>query len=631
MDMPALAAYAVLPSVLTGVSISVRTGSAAGAAAGILLGALQIGLLLLLSGARRSRTAVGCMLLYAGLTIGAGFSLGELIDGAFADMLHRYCPGTFLAAVFFLVSRFISRISYKQTALSFNRMILLLFSYAALKLLLSAVKDLDYFSVLEALYLLPSLLFLFRLRNKPKACLVISGSRLHFRNQDILTGLSRMQSFIMLSLLTAADGRIRCSDVIGGYEETGWTSGVDCNSGECKASLCGGYMSVYRNISDLKLRLNQLGIGDIVSPSNKRNIKEEGWRLVLYPGVELVNRRGLAPEKEQLLGFLDSTGSIAADMPEVPEEPRPEPKKEPSPKNISAVSVLLSIVNVSFVALELSALGEASAATLLFPLFMLLSLTLPFLFTDLNKRLALLLPGTFISLILLFISAGTDESLTLFLALKCITLYLSAYLIHRKNPEYGREQSNERFSRIIFWLIWYYMTGILVFRNNPAAFGDTNYYFSLHDHLMYILLFFQSVFFLSKQIGVLKINGNTISYNGSELNKELTQQNIALLRLLLKQQRGAPGEPLRCSTIAGLIYPEEAENCRMLCKPSVCPVYQKIYKRLRVIRKCLRTHGIGTIQSPDKRPGSGFDGWRIIIDREVKTEWAEDIELRPRR
>ena len=54
-----------------------------------------------------------------------------------------------------------------------------------------------------------------------------------------------------------------------------------------KAAMCSQYRTTYNSILETKKLLEFLGVGTITSSDNRRNILQDGWKLVLFENVRL--------------------------------------------------------------------------------------------------------------------------------------------------------------------------------------------------------------------------------------------------------------------------------------------------------------------------------------------------------
>jgi hypothetical protein len=410
----------------------------------------------------------------------------------------------------------------------------------------------------------------------------------------------------MLSLLVKRnDTSIRCRNL--------FPSSEACSNEEaCKASLCAGYAVVYRNITNLGKKLENLGVGRITPPDNKRGIVEKGWTLHAFPGVRLA-----------------SSKNVFASLLPVSAMRRPPDSAERTKKKKSASSC--SLHERLFFELALRAFGSlfiaweffATDMSIIFALCAstaFLCFTLPFL---LAKRLGLFLPFGISLTVLLLLSFSTvplvGELGALFLALKN-SIFMAILFLLVPSTHFDFQRFRKRSANIMFWLIWFYMAVLTAFDPSllstqelflNSTFGELFSMLIDRFFLFFVLVF--SVGFYSLGNKILEIEGDSICFNGRELSGTLSGHNRAILSAFI----GNPGRVLRCSDILKLLSPGQLDECTIECKPSLCKEYQRIYKRIRTIRRYFETTGIGTIISPEWRPQAHEEGWRLVIRDDV--------------
>jgi len=187
----------------------------------------------------------------------------------------------------------------------------------------------------------------------------------------------------------------------------------------------------------------------------------------------------------------------------------------------------------------------------------------------------------------------------------------------------GIDNFRKKAGGALFWLIWFYMVTVTAL-GNPlflsrevfVRMSSAEIVFMLFDRVLLIALFVLSVFFYSLPNKALELYRGVLRFDEKELPAELSEVNSSLLIDFVLKEGGV----LCCDEILRKIHPEEAQHCSIGCKPSVCPSYQTLYKRIQVIRKYLETNGIGTIISPERKPYSKDQGWRFVVYEDVYTK-----------
>jgi len=66
-----------------------------------------------------------------------------------------------------------------------------------------------------------------------------------------------------------------------------------------------------------------------------------------------------------------------------------------------------------------------------------------------------------------------------------------------------------------------------------------------------------------------------------------------------------------------IIYIRKQYICNSPCKPSLCPLYQRIYKRVREVRKIVELLEIGTVLSPDRNSDVKKEGWKLLVYNDI--------------
>ena len=600
---------------------------AAGAAAVV----IQLVLISFINFAVNFKSAVLRGIILLAFTAASGVILGRMLSPVFLRIVTVFYPGPFLASGFYIVKKYMRRSSFDQLAPGINRIIMILTSYSILLVFLNVYR---YIHSPEAsfsegafggLYFIPAVLLLVNLRNSSRDSLKILKDKIIFRNEDISGSFNRLQRYILGKFILARDSRVCCSEIVADLCSQDWGPETDCDcKGSCKPSMCRAYISIYRNIASMKKTLEHLGIAGIYSPENKRDIKEEGWKLRLFSGVRLEVEPQLESEPEKLFSLAEKeTHNSFPTVNIIQKKSSAVPMW--SAGNISVPSVLLAFFNVVFVALELKLFSLNHTAVLFYSAVYFISAVFPFGYPGSSKRMKLFIcAGSIYAAMLITLSFFIPEETVLFILIKCLAVYLSVFLLHRGRLRFGDSRDNDKVSRLLFWFLWFYMAALLVFRDVSIRdqFSDSStmfyQFFYLHDRVIFIVLFLQSVFFLSNPGNWLEINGKEIKFNCNPVDAHLTEQNKKLFRLLIESDSA----PVYCSRIAEIMYPEESSACLSLCKPSVCPLYQKMYKRIRVVGRYMENQGIGTVLSPPRKPNSKDEGWRAVLFENVylKTE-----------
>ncbi|ADK80215.1 hypothetical protein [Sediminispirochaeta smaragdinae] len=202
--------------------------------------------------------------------------------------------------------------------------------------------------------------------------------------------------------------------------------------------------------------------------------------------------------------------------------------------------------------------------------------------------------------VLLLLSFSTvplvGELGALFLALKN-SIFMAILFLLVPSTHFDFQRFRKRSANIMFWLIWFYMAVLTAFDPSllstqelflNSTFGELFSMLIDRFFLFFVLVF--SVGFYSLGNKILEIEGDSICFNGRELSGTLSGHNRAILSAFI----GNPGRVLRCSDILKLLSPGQLDECTIECKPSLCKEYQRIYKRIRTIRRYLETTGIGT-------------------------------------
>jgi hypothetical protein len=102
--------------------------------------------------------------------------------------------------------------------------------------------------------------------------------------------------FEVISFFLSHDHKATCGDIVSSVanadrsRKASGTKNPQCDS--CtretnKASMCPAYKNIYNRVHNLKKLLESMKIGTILTPENKFNIRDEGWRLFFFDDVKL--------------------------------------------------------------------------------------------------------------------------------------------------------------------------------------------------------------------------------------------------------------------------------------------------------------------------------------------------------
>jgi len=636
---PALILYASLPALVSGVTGLYSPGyqpedPRAVFLTGLILFLLQAGLCVLLFRIKKRWTALFAGLCSFLIPAAAGVLAGFFIHPVFFRMVICLYPSPVLTVAYSLIHKFMKRQAFEQLARSINRILLLLISYAVMLPVIQIRQGIPVAAFLyESLNFIPAVLYLVRLRNSAERVVLLSPGGVRYRNEDIGSSFSRMQIFMIRFFLAHPDRRLRCRDILRTAGE--WVPDCECTPEEgCKPSLCPGYAAVYRNIHDLKGKLENLGIGSIQSPGNKRDIRDEGWSLMPFRGVRF-RVKGHFPADREILSGTEVPGPAESPAGGTGRLKSPVPLTAPgdrkwSWKYLSPMALPYILLSSFFLAAEFTLSLNLTGGTgpVFAAAFTLGSVCflLPFGFSGRKDFLRALAVCICLQQVLTLSAAPfSDEILNSFLVLKNLVVCTALLLMQfsRLEAHFPLEGFRRRAPDFLFWLIWFYIVAVLTFRN-PFSFsagmtevvagrGGLTVLFLLHDRFLFVLLFIQSIIFNSLPRKYLKVMPDRILFRNRELPPGLSEDSVRLMREFFLKDRGS----LFCRDIVSLLYPEESGRCGSVCKPSVCPAYQRIYKRIRVIRKYLETTGIGTIISPERKPGSREAGWQFVLYEDV--------------
>ncbi len=604
-----LVLYTSLPVLLTALSIG-NTGTAFYGGLGLFL--LQTTAEVLIFRSRNRRRLIPGAVLFFTILAGAVTVAAMRLDPSYLLLLLDLYPGPLLTVSYVIIYKISRPRDFGKISPGFNRIIILLISYAALLLMLRfrriitatpapSVRDI-FFAFYGAVNLLPPIYFLRTLRDSSLTRIYRKEGRIWLRNEEITSLFSRTE----LSLLNRAfkgDGRILCRDLVEDLNGGESPGKYLCRPGECKASLCPAYAAIYRHIKSLDRKMENLGLGMLMPPENKRDIITEGWLFIRNKEVRIMRKRSF-PLK-------------------IPAAYSPENKTEKS-KFSAALPLLLAIAFTGAFALcseGLSLAGLLPAPQLLFPLTLTTACCLlcPLMGQPKWSRF---IPTLILPLLSLSLIGPAGEAQALFLSLKSIVLFIICFLIRFPALETQLDSAllKEQAPNALFWLIWFYMILLSLFidplftdasllRNSEALPPSP----PVSERLLLFLLFALSAGFFSLSRKALIVKQEKIEFNGRVLPEGLGKTDRIIFREFIQRRR----RPLHCYEILELISPGKKANSGDDCKPSSCPSYQKIYKRIQTIRKYLQTTGIGTIASPERKVSSHKEGWRLILFDDV--------------
>ncbi|MBN2628123.1 MAG: hypothetical protein JXA95_15750 [Spirochaetales bacterium] len=585
--------------------------------AGLALFLIQgTGEFLLIRSRNRERLVSGGILLFVALSAYALYTGLRLQEFYLPLFIHLY-PGPVLTMAYVVIYKISRPRDFEKLSPGFSRIIILLFSYAVLLFMLALRqmgeagfpgpgKDMFY-SLYGALNFLPPIYFLNLLRNNSQKRVFLDKGRIWLRNEEITPLFSRTE-LALLDRAFAGDGRIRCSDAADSLNREEPGSPFLCRPGECKASLCLAYSAIYRHIKSLDRKMENLGLGMLMPPENKRDITIEGWLFIRDKEMRIMKKK-VFPLRIPAVS-LPGTGDKGA----------PAGSGKRFDEYVFSLSIALAgssaLLSEGFaLAGKPLSLPSLITLTLAAAALLLLPLEKP------KKKKLMVLPVLIVLLpFLLLGSAGEEQALTL--SLKSLVLFIACFL---SRFPYFEEHSDpeslrERAPNALFWLIWFYMIIISLFtepaplRNYPFL-GNPglSHVTQFSDHLLLFLLFFLSARFFSLSRKPLKMTGDAIEFNGRTLPLGQGKTDREILRGFILRR----DEPYHCYEILNIVEPGKESCAKEHCKPSSCPSYQKIYKRIRTIRKYLQTTGIGTIVSPERKAASHREGWRLILFDDV--------------
>lgn len=127
----------------------------------------------------------------------------------------------------------------------------------------------------------------------------VTGGDLYIDNWNFSRYFSETDKNIVIQFLTA-EGNLTCFMLEDALRETGGngTGSVKKTQWSCRECLekgytttrCPKYKNLYNRILNIKKLFETLEIGTIITPENKMQIKEEGWKLRLFDDVRVMHR-----------------------------------------------------------------------------------------------------------------------------------------------------------------------------------------------------------------------------------------------------------------------------------------------------------------------------------------------------
>jgi hypothetical protein len=476
---------------------------------------------------------------------------------------------------------------------------------------------------------IPLLLLLWRLHLDAQKQVVISGGRIQFRGTDISERFRPVQIDILTMLASARQHGVNCKKVsLEGLPGVPAEKGCLENS-YCKPSICNRYMKIYREVNDLRKRLEQLGIGTIHGPENKRDIGEQGWVLQCLPGVKLL-RRNAALEIQPTLtppALVSSTfhqpGYLETDNPST-ERCRGEQLRT-LPRLVSGAFFVLAVSTATVFDL-LQLVGPGSAGTIAVFIISILLWLAPFMVKSPKGFVrTLAICGFLIQAGTLALTAPAERNAAFFLLVRGFALLLLSFMFnirHFNNKAPIRAIRTASYGPV-FWILWFYVIGLQVLRGHPVALTGTSALVDLpwigilfFDRLLLIIVFAYSIGFIMNSPRLVSADGSGICINGRTVALAIGGSNATLLASFL----GAPNKTLVCRDIVAADYPEEAQLCLGPCKSASCPAYQRIYKRVKEVREFLVVLDLGDIISPGKNSQAKESGWRLCLAEGVYSE-----------
>ncbi len=543
---------------------------------------------------------------FSAIVIFSGF-IHQLI---YFRLLINLYQGPLLTIIFVLIFKLSRSQDFSKLSKGLNRLILLLFSYSAMLILLLIHRLLQnplsageiLLKLYEAFNYLPAVYFLWKLKNVFLSHIFIENEDIRYRNEDISSFFSEIELPILKKLITGK--RIRCRDIIPILNNNNKRRQFNCSPGSQLATDCPAYPIIYRHIKSLDKKLGNLGIGMIIPPENRKNVIELGWTFKPEKGVQIVKRR-----------------PFPLRIPVVSEVYKSEARTDSG----LITMLLLSITGSAALAVEAVYGAEGTLPRVIVPLLIavfcfiiIFTLGRPVKVT--GKSIIISITSLVITSFLLISVLSEQE--VLMLVMKAIVLFVLCLMVRFPNLEKRSDISmlRERAPDWLFWLIWFYMVLLALFIDPGITFGisstgmNTPMFLSFFiNRIMLLLLFSLSARFFSMPQKPLVIKDSILDLNGRPLPACSGKDNFIIIKEFINNYE----EPLHCYRILDMLNKEETSGCGGYCKSSICPHYQKIYKRIQTIRKYLQTTGIGTITSPERKAESHLEGWNLVLYDDV--------------
>jgi hypothetical protein len=124
--------------------------------------------------------------------------------------------------------------------------------------------------------------------------MITSSDTLIVNSRDITTVAGPKKTLLINAFASAPNRSLRCSDLQkilhpATFDERGLC--FSCVDESRKAAMCSQYRTTYNSILETKKLLEFLGVGTITSGDNRRNILQDGWKLVLFENVRVETKK----------------------------------------------------------------------------------------------------------------------------------------------------------------------------------------------------------------------------------------------------------------------------------------------------------------------------------------------------
>ena len=345
-------------------------------------------------------------------------------------------------------------------------------------------------------------------------------------------------------------------------------------------------------------------------------VRDSGWKLRLYSGVKI--KANPSAVKKEIRNKQDNYGGNTSIR-----TSELEPNMRLHSRNISSI-VKLPLWFSIFASLSIgSELINNSNNSIYYAIIYIIFFGLyfiPSLFRTKNNFIKAAILSLLITGIIIVVSAGLiDEEHAIFVIIKNFTISFAIFLL-----KYNSFESNgvsiipkESVFRAVFWILWFYLAGILVFRSFYLPFYRTSENLliieTISDSTVLAAVLLTSFWFLRHQSRILIVKNNNVQFTGKNIEGSFSPINLKIFRHFLK----APKGKLTCRDLVYYLYPKEAVICKKPCKPSLCPLYQRIYKRIRDVRKVVELLEIGTVLSPEKNSDVKKEGWKLLVYNDI--------------